>query len=218
MARDLRSKGANRHFVWPQLRQSVEERAQTDELFAPLSLSSAGWYTAEVDEPTPHGSPPTVHDIAKILRSARECKREMESEAGWNCAVHYPVLDLAVQTFDDKLRVTNSTAAAIRPEYAIAPTASGRPSKKVGLYITIRASTDDLIVDRIAILNNCGAPINHTSHDVFSENPIGLSIETKARRRRSDEEEAQLQIGTWLSAQFQCLQTLVRVAHDGDQS
>lgn len=71
MARDLRSIGANRHFVWPQLRQSVEERAQTDELFAPLSLSSAGWYTAEVDEPTPHGSLPTVHDIAKILRSAR---------------------------------------------------------------------------------------------------------------------------------------------------
>ncbi|KAH7012246.1 uncharacterized protein B0I36DRAFT_214491, partial [Microdochium trichocladiopsis] len=49
--------------------------------------------------------------------------------------------------------------------------------------------------------------INHTVYEPYMQNPIAISIETKSRK--PDREEALLQLGTWLSAQFQCLRHLV---------
>ncbi|KXJ85250.1 hypothetical protein Micbo1qcDRAFT_169537, partial [Microdochium bolleyi] len=43
------------------------------------------------------------------------------------------------------------------------------------------------------------------------QSSIAISTETKSRK--PDQEEAQLQIGTWLSAQFQCLRQLVVAKH-----
>ncbi|KXJ84612.1 hypothetical protein Micbo1qcDRAFT_129387 [Microdochium bolleyi] len=84
---------------------------------------------------------------------------------------------------------------------------SNHNTTKVDFCITLRRRTDV----RITALVRGGVAINHTVYDSYMQNPIAISIETKSRK--PDQEEAQLQIGTWLSAQFQCLRHLVVARH-----
>ncbi|KAH7029694.1 uncharacterized protein B0I36DRAFT_364196 [Microdochium trichocladiopsis] len=71
-------------------------------------------------------------------------------------------------------------------------------SKKVDYCVTILDRGDA----RIAQLVKAGVLLNHTAFEPYTKTPIGLSIETKDKARKADEDDAQAQIGVWISAQY----------------
>lgn len=42
-----------------------------------------------------------LKDLNKIQKASKVCRRYEQSEAGWNCEVHSPILRLAVESFVD---------------------------------------------------------------------------------------------------------------------
>jgi hypothetical protein len=56
------------------------------------------------------------------------------------------------------------------------------------------------------IITDLGESINHTNHDAYTKTPIAISIETKGLA--ADQDEAILQLATWLSAHFSRLRAL----------
>ncbi|KAH7016011.1 uncharacterized protein B0I36DRAFT_336329 [Microdochium trichocladiopsis] len=232
----LKNLDADRHFVWPQVRAAVEERAQSDQRFKQLARSI--WYAPGIegqdDELQPvRGPPPSVEMLGDILDDSADCAAWMDPEPSWNDAVHWQMLRQAVvkdPQFRATLRVSNCTTATIRAAFSH-QSAAGLATASVGILGTanaklgaVAASTNTststskkvdycvTILDRgdarIAQLVKAGVLLNHTAFEPYTKTPIGLSIETKARK--ADEDEALAQIGVWISAQYQCLQDLIQ--------
>lgn len=75
-------------------------------------LTRAVWYyddqpAPEIVATRPLGPSPSVAGIHDILTSARECDVNLDPESQWNCAVHYPLLKLALQGSEEQLRVSS---------------------------------------------------------------------------------------------------------------
>ncbi|KXX81082.1 hypothetical protein MMYC01_202797 [Madurella mycetomatis] len=134
---------------------------------------------------------------------------EHDSEAQWNCAVHYPLLALALGPHSANLRALNCTSATINSEYQI----SQRPqstliksdAKKVDFCIVFRQPSKYRHPSIVEI--NSAESINHSNHPPLLSNPIVISIETKAAA--PSQEEAELQMGVWMAAHFARLRALV---------
>jgi hypothetical protein len=60
-----------------------------------------------VDGIEPVGTCPSADQLHDILVNARECEKNFEPESHWNCAVHWPLLRLALRNVWGKLRVSN---------------------------------------------------------------------------------------------------------------
>lgn len=78
-------------------------------------------------------------------------------------------------------------------------------AKKVDFCIAIRQSG----VDRHPAIAdiNMSESVNHSNHPSLLSNPIAISIETKAAS--PNQEEAELQMGVWMTAHFSRLRALL---------
>ncbi|KAH8661187.1 hypothetical protein BGZ61DRAFT_369428 [Ilyonectria robusta] len=160
------------------------------------------------------GPTPSVPDVMWILEEARECQDTMQSESGWNMGVHFPLLHKAIygqRRQKQLVGVAACTTAKIIKEYL--PCDS--PAKMVDFSIYLAPDAGPLTnetkaaVDAISSLRRvlpCGV-INHTDFFPLRSRSMVVSIETK--KRGGAQQEAELQIGTWHTAQWKFLSRLV---------
>ncbi|KXJ85122.1 hypothetical protein Micbo1qcDRAFT_198929 [Microdochium bolleyi] len=163
------------------------------------------------------GPPPSVEMLGDILDDSADCAASMDPKPFWHDAMHWQMLRQAVVK-DSQFRATLRSAAGLATAsvgilgtanaklgtVAASTNTSTSTSKKVDYCVTILDRGDA----RIAQLVKAGVLLNHTAFEPYTKTPIGLSIETKARK--ADEDEALAQIGVWISAQHQCPQDLIQ--------
>jgi hypothetical protein len=153
-----------------------------------------------------YGPTPCPFDVQTLATEAADCQEAKQNEAGWNMMVHYPLLFQAVygaQRNRQLLGVTPCTTAKVIREYL--PVAW--QAKMVDFCIFIDSSDHiEEIQDARRILPS--GYINHTDLYGLRNHPIALSIETKAASGTAAA-SAELQIGTWQSAQWRFLEDLV---------
>lgn len=80
--------------------------AKTDRRFSGfrnfMYADPAGAQSPELDldlhlhQDKPFGVSPTVADVRWVLAEAQECQEMQQGEAGWNTAVHFPILHKAI--------------------------------------------------------------------------------------------------------------------------
>ncbi|KAF4460090.1 methyltransferase type 11 [Fusarium albosuccineum] len=153
-----------------------------------------------------HGPSPSPEDVLNLTNEARDCHDRKQNEAGWNMMVHYPLLFQAIygsQKQDQLLGITPCTTAKIMQEYL----PSATQAKMVDFCIYLDPKSDAIGVEKARSILPCGY-INHTDFYTLRDRPIALSIETKAPTSTSVA-SAELQIGTWQSAQWRFLEDLV---------
>lgn len=154
------------------------------------------------------GPSPSCAQLQQLVKASRECETEHDSEAHWNFAVHYPVLALALESHP-RLRAMCCTSATTSTEHQALqgpPLSSIRgDAKKVDFCIAIRQSR----VDRHPAIAdiNMSESVNHSNHPSLLSNLIAISIETKAAS--PNQEEAELQMGVWMTAHFSRLRALL---------
>lgn len=149
--------------------------------------------------------------IQDIVKQAKRCRLRRDYEAGWNSAVHHPLLNLACQlsSYDDHVWAVN--ISDVRPQKGLLPFDQEIRKKMVdfGLVINTQASNGKLAnfyhshsfpqpQDRDSLKT-----WNHTEGQLIAEHPLVVSIETK--RQADKDDEAQLQLGTWASAHIKRL-------------
>lgn len=145
-----------------------------------------------------------------LAKEATECFLEEHSEAGWNSMVHYPVLFWAIlgeERWSQPLGVANCTDAKIIREYL--PTSA--QAKMIDFCIYAEIKTDDSSLKACSFLRRMlpDNVINHTSYHPLRQRPIVISIETK-KPHGASAATAELQISTWLAAQWKFLEELVK--------
>ncbi|KAL8345875.1 hypothetical protein RB601_005780 [Gaeumannomyces tritici] len=152
---------------------------------------------------------PSLADVVSLLAKAAQCEEDGWDEAGWNMAVHYPLMRLAVPD-GSQLEVTPCITAQIQPRFQPLSTSSSR----VDYCITINphwphqrgVDTPALraITERQFYLPE--RSISHTSYEPLISRPIAVSIETK--RPDGSPDEAIAQLGIWQAAQWRMLEEL----------
>ncbi|CAH0035991.1 unnamed protein product [Clonostachys rhizophaga] len=194
--------------------------------FQGQDASAPGW--TFVADDAPHlfssdreglGHTPSPECVAFILAGAAEMNTNRHDEASWNSEVHSEVLKAALNPpgmgrYTHLINYQPCSSASIIPDYH-QPAVKGR---KVDFAIYIdptndphRAPTNEAITDLRRKLPK-GA-LNHTDYHPLRCRPVAFSIETK--RTGENWEVAKLQLGTWLSAQWQFLQRLVELRQKG---
>lgn len=93
-AMQLESLADDKRFLWPDLQLEITGHPLKSTLFR--RLSNPIWY-AFPDSPPHAGPTPMCADLEQLVTAARECERNRDSEAHWNWAVHYPLLDHALE-------------------------------------------------------------------------------------------------------------------------
>lgn len=207
LAIQLEDLDADKHFVWPELRDDITRHLLNDSLLF-RSLAKPVWYAQSGPSSLSLGPSPSCAQLQQLVKASRECETEHDSEAHWNCAVHYPVLALALESHP-RLRAMCCTSAAISTEHQALqgpPLSSIRgDAKKVDFCIAIRQSGVDC---HPAIADiNMSESVNHSNHPSLLSNPTAISIETKAAS--PNQEEAELQMGVWMTAHFSRLRALL---------
>ena len=152
-----------------------------------------------------------------VTRAALRCRNHGVSEPEWNSAVHYPLLNLALEGFglDKGIWFHDVSTARISDSSllpAIASISKTMQSQMVDYAVVIRPSQEVERHIRSKLRANDSYSINHTDADYIRFSPIALSIETK--RAAIEEDKAHRQLGTWVSAHFARLRQLVQ----GDSS
>ncbi|KAI9826533.1 MAG: hypothetical protein M1826_006634, partial [Phylliscum demangeonii] len=163
------------------------------------------------------GTSPTAAAVAHIVEMATECDRDGCSEAHWNCFVHAPLLQLALQAkeYVEVLRCINCSAAQIQPHALVEPTHAGKPGDRKVVDFVICLRPNQLELDAMRT-NAARCPphetptVNQTYHDPVLQCPIVVSIETKRPGEGGD--QAMLQAGIWSSAQLTKLKQMMRQA------
>ena len=155
------------------------------------------------------GLTPSFDEVADLVKEALHCQDTKRSESGWNMAVHYPLLRRALY---DPARQSHlvgfepCTTARIIRDYLPA----GATGKMVDFCICVNAEGDQVAYNAIERISRAlpTQVINHTDEYALRNWPIAVSIETK---RQGDERlaAAELQLGTWHTAQWSLLERLV---------
>ncbi|KAI9831745.1 MAG: hypothetical protein M1826_003076 [Phylliscum demangeonii] len=153
------------------------------------------------------GTSPTAAAVAHIVEMATECDREGLSEAHWNCFVHAPLLQLALQAKD--------SAAQIQPHALVEPTRAGKPGDRKVVDFVICLRPNQLELDAMRTHAARCPPhetptVNQTWHGPLQHCPIVVSIKTKRPGEGGD--QAMLQTGRWSSAQLTKLTQMMRQA------
>ncbi|KAH8840044.1 hypothetical protein MCOR01_009206 [Pyricularia oryzae] len=155
--------------------------------------------------------------VCELLLAALRCQERKHDENGWNQAVHYRLLRLALPA-DGFVDFEPCTTARITPEILPRSSSSG---KKVDYCFIIngasafhepameaanRTGTWKTPAQTIEILRRRtpGTSINHTDFGPLNKWPIALSVETK--RPGESGEKAELQVGVWQAAQWRLLE------------
>ncbi|KAK1761711.1 hypothetical protein QBC33DRAFT_553411 [Phialemonium atrogriseum] len=192
-------------------KDEIDAQASTDRSFAVFRDFMFGIPEAR----DRFGTTPTVPDVQWILEEARECQDTIQSESGWNMAVHFPLLQKAIYGCQRRKQLVGTapcTTAKIINQYL--PSAS--PTKMVDFSLFLAPDSAPISAANTAALQAiqslrrvlpCNV-INHTDFPPLRNRPIALSIETK-RRGGGEQQEADLQIGIWHAAQWKFLSRLV---------
>ena len=158
-------------------------------------------------------------DVIKIMKASTDCRKDDVAEPGWNSAVHYPLLKLALTGywrskgiwFQDVSTARISDSSLLPSIYAKSKKVQ---SKMVDYAMVIQPSMGNPMVEapmaqRIRKkLREAGSfSINHTDARYVRFTPIGLSIESKRRAIGADTSTTQL--GTWVSAHITKLRQLL---------
>ncbi|KLU84487.1 hypothetical protein MAPG_03528 [Magnaporthiopsis poae ATCC 64411] len=196
------------------------KRKRRDPLTPPETKSDA----YAMDTPPSKQSAPAVPliddapgaEVAKVFEAARRCEDREQNEAGWNQAVHFPLLRLALPA-GGVIDFEPCTTAGITPEILPLSASSGR---KVD-YCLIVNKPVDLGQPALEVIGNAparetpremirllrctlpGLSINHTDFNALKKFPIAVSIETK--KPGQSDEQAKVQVGVWQAAQWKML-------------
>lgn len=149
--------------------------------------------------------------VIRIKQATFECRNDDVSEAQWNSAVHFPLLDLALRRYwrSKGIWFYDITTAKISNSSllpGIASKAKKMQSKMVDYAMVLRPSGDLLKRIRIKLRAEERFSINQTDARYVRFTPITLSIETK--RAAIEEDSANTQLATWVSAHFTNLEQL----------
>ncbi|KAL2812854.1 hypothetical protein BJX63DRAFT_236627 [Aspergillus granulosus] len=185
-------------FISNDLRAEIKERSKQDPGF--------NVFTDAMFAPDPLGPTPPLNEVALITKEAYECQHEMQSEAGWNMVVHYPLLHKAIygqrkHDQEELVRFTPCTTVKIIQEYL----PINLPAKMVDFCIYINSEMDDAAFDATSSLRKalpCQV-INHTDFLPLRSSPIAISI------HGAQPATTELQLGTWHAAQWKLLEDLV---------
>ncbi|KAL8387060.1 hypothetical protein RB595_010186 [Gaeumannomyces hyphopodioides] len=161
---------------------------------------------------------PSLQCVREILDATAECHEEWYDEAGWNAAVHFPLLRLAIPR-RSQVNVTPCTSARIQRDYLPASSQNGNmvdfclsidPKWPKGRMATTPAlQAIDSISSRLP-----GFSINHTDFRALSQKPIAVSIETKCLG--GSVKTAEVQLGVWQAAQWKMLDALTKLKPERD--
>lgn len=149
--------------------------------------------------------------ILLVLEAARECKDEDDPESAWNSEVHSRVLRIALESRESRRVWYEDLTSARISERRLLPQISGfsAKSKMVDYGIVIQPSVDSILAASIKRL--CREQqidsVNQTNANHVCFKPIAVSIETK--RAAVEEDQAILQLNTWVSAHFAKLDSLI---------
>ncbi|KAL9108747.1 MAG: hypothetical protein Q9227_006543 [Pyrenula ochraceoflavens] len=161
------------------------------------------------------GRAPSIDDVVRIKKKTHKCQELQEHEAGWNCMVHFPLLELAREfsAHANDLYVANITTARIEPDLLLAPERSNEKSrsKLVDFAISLEpsqvTSTAFRNLDVIPYSSPTPKSFNQTPMNTVANRPIALSIETRSQSGSGD--EARVQLAVWSSAHFKRLELLL---------
>ena len=145
--------------------------------------------------------------VRKLCQSALAAQRRNSSEAGWNQAVHGPILECALNSrCSTRIGYRNITAARIA-DATLLPTRAGTKTTMQGKMVDYAIVIEPLTkVEKIIIKKvNEGLEINSTSAECVRFNPIGIGTKTE---RDAQEDTAAIQLGTWVFAHFARLKQL----------
>ncbi|KAM5529337.1 hypothetical protein FOXYSP1_17181 [Fusarium oxysporum f. sp. phaseoli] len=177
------------------------------------------------------GRLPPVDALVEIWQKAERCQDNSHSEAGWNCAVHYPLMELALKYANITTHATadvtanqeeilidviNATTAQISPMYA-PNTLAMQHKKRVDFCFMVepieKTKAATCLSDKSLLSPNDS--VNHTDFVPLRACPISVSIETKLTGE--EWQSAMAQQTVWLSAHWNCLDRLTgdsKVARD----
>ncbi|TLS20617.1 uncharacterized protein PpBr36_11082 [Pyricularia pennisetigena] len=155
--------------------------------------------------------------VCEVLLAALRCQERKHDENGWNQAVHYRLLRLALPA-DGFVGFEPCTTARITPEILPRSSSSG---KKVDYCFIVNGTSifDQPAMEGANRTGACKTPaqaietlrrrtpgtsINHTDFGPLNKWPIAVSVETK--RPGESGEKAELQVGVWQAAQWRLLE------------
>ncbi|KAK1519066.1 hypothetical protein CABS01_16625 [Colletotrichum abscissum] len=149
-----------------------------------------------------YGPIPSFAEVSAIVQTSQYGTAEKFDEASWDREVHFRVLALSLRrplapARDGLINFAPSTTAAIHHKLI-----EGTPP---------RMNTSPVVTDAIDRMRHMSgySSINHTSHFLFRNKTISVSIESK--QRGSSQDDAHLQIGTWHTAQWTYLERLAQI-------
>ena len=151
------------------------------------------------------------HRILRVLDAARECKDGDYPESAWNSEVHSRVLRIALEGRESKQVWYKDLTTARISDRGLLPNIPGfgPKSKMVDYGIVIQPIVDSTLETNIERF--CSElqieSVNQTNPNHVRFTPIAISIETK--RAAVEEDQAMLQLNTWVSAHFAKLNSLI---------
>ncbi|EQL00892.1 hypothetical protein OCS_03391 [Ophiocordyceps sinensis CO18] len=164
------------------------------------------------------GKLPDMGTLANILEEAEDCERRTHAEASWNCAVHYPLLSVALRLAHVnnapqlnrhiEIKAINVTTAKVVKPY-VTSTAKASTDSRVDFCVCIMPVYDSPCDDVLYGIAKRSAHIsvNHTDDCLPLINaPISLSIETN--RPDGNSQAALEQIGSWMSCHWKRIREL----------
>ena len=160
------------------------------------------------------------HQVSMIHRATAKCVAEGDPEPAWNSEVHSRVLRLALEGHWQTQEVwyKDITVARISNK-SLVPwnIATGAMQSKMVDYAIVINPSQEFTGDPSKNLHNhiieklrfekAGASINQTAAEWVRFRPIGVNVETK--KGAVGEDEAHVQLGTWLTAQYSRLRQLM---------
>ncbi|KAK2022580.1 hypothetical protein LX32DRAFT_573375 [Colletotrichum zoysiae] len=150
------------------------------------------------------GPTPQLHEALCLWHAAQRADKGY-GEDQWNCAVHYPILELALG-HDKAVGHCSWWVSFLLAELYAPKTSTSLPrDRRVDFCVHIEPDTPQRVTR--TLLRSPSQSINHTEYPALLHKPIGIAIETKLTG--ADWETAKVQIGIWLAAQWNRLDNLV---------
>jgi hypothetical protein len=144
--------------------------------------------------------------VGHLEKNARNCLELRQSEAAWNCAIHHPVLELALWQHQPQMDFFNTTSAKILPAFMPAfQWGNVTNGKMVDFTICPRSGHDDSLyaairstVSASPLVDGREVGINQTDYKPLLDALIAISIETKVGGASLD--EGRVQLAVWAAA------------------
>ncbi|KIX03297.1 uncharacterized protein Z518_06849 [Rhinocladiella mackenziei CBS 650.93] len=148
--------------------------------------------------------------VKKICDATSQCSLDQEAEPSWNCIVHSPILDLALEACKGVV-FRNVTTAKICPAFDHRDV-GGRSLQSKMVDFTINLVTDKDMERRIIELLDGQHPnlrtINQSMYHPLRFAPAFVSVETKGPG--GSVQDADIQLGVWASAYFKRIRKLCK--------